>query len=960
MKVKRALSLVLTLLMAFSLFAGISPAAQANDVIGDLLDRYFFQKDYLDQLFNESNLVKQGTCGINEGANVWYQIYEITAADLSGSQFFQTLAQYTDDGYLALDPSDQYYGVKIFGNGQMENYKRMGYSAPWCDHVTLDLGPYKNSPIEVDMDKKLILGYVAGAGDHKVLSNGTMTTVNYKTGVTNVGQFAFFGQDMLSAVYLGDSVQRIEDRAFESTEMLAAINMPSALEYLGKRAFYGCDKLTYWRAGSCLKLTEIGERAFYGNSLLASVQFPANLKVIGKMAFAWCRILGDENFVLPSGLTTIGDGAFMFDTHMGRINEINIPIHVQTIGNYAFLCCFGIGKGENDGLSFTPDGTAPLSIGQYAFAGCRELKNLKLDNRVTNIHAGAFAACERLENVVFGADQNAKQPTIDSFAFTSMQSAAVSALELVSGFMSESGDEASEFVPTLNYDDEEMAAFTDLTAMTPLRDAAFQGSPAGVQASKVVAATKDTRSFPADCIVHYPSVDPANAAWKKVLDPGATTWQGYQTVGDWTDHFHKYAPEVTKEATHTQDGVITYTCSVCQNSYTEIVPKGHDYQVAGRTEPTCTTDGAILYECKRSGCSNKYYEEPISALGHENLVTVDPTCTEEGHRTGYCSRCGEFINETIPAKGHNTEAMIVLVQPTCQADGYAYGRCKDCMQWIPQSDPIVLPASGTEHVWDAGKVTTQPTCGDEGVRTFTCTICGETKTEAIPATGNHTWNSGVVSKAPTATEPGVRTYTCTVCGDTRTEVIPATGGDDPTPPPKTTFVDVPSTAYYAAAVDWAVENDITKGTDATHFSPTADCTRAQMVTFLWRALGSEAPKSSYNPFSDVRPGAYYYDAVLWAVENNITSGTSKTTFSPNDKVTRAQTVTFLWRMEGEPNANSRNPFTDVKTTDYYYKAVLWAVENGITNGMDATHFGPKNNCTRAQIVTFLWRDLDHI
>ena len=961
MKVKRALSLVLTLLMAFSLFAGISPAAQANDVIGDLLDRYFFQKDYLDQLFNESNLVKQGTCGINEGANVWYQIYEITAADLSGSQFFQTLAQYTDDGYLALDPSDQYYGVKIFGNGQMENYKRMGYSAPWCDHVTLDLGPYKNSPIEVDMDKKLILGYVAGAGDHKVLSNGTMTTVNYKTGVTNVGQFAFFGQDMLSAVYLGDSVQRIEDRAFESTEMLAAINMPSALEYLGKRAFYGCDKLTYWRAGSCLKLTEIGERAFYGNSLLASVQFPANLKVIGKMAFAWCRILGDENFVLPSGLTTIGDGAFMFDTHMGRINEINIPIHVQTIGNYAFLCCFGIGKGENDGLSFTPGGTAPLSIGQYAFAGCRELKNLKLDNRVKNIHAGAFAACERLENVVFGADQNAKQPTIDSFAFTSMQSGAVSALELVSGFMSESGDEASEFVPTLNYDDEEMAAFTDLTAMTPLRDAAFQNLPANT----ISAATSTAQhSFPVDCVVHYPDATynpSANTSWKNSLDAGATTWKGYQTKGDWAGHFHNYELTDTKAATHTQDGYNLYTCSVCKDSYTETIQRGHDYQEYSRKDATCTEDGDIVYHCERDGCSEPYKREIIPATGHDpNTVVVvrEPTCTETGLRAGYCSRCGQTINETIPAKGHNT-AMMTVVQPTCGQDGYAYGYCVDCHETISKDDPVVLPASSDSHVWDSGKVTTQPTCGDEGVRTYTCTVCGETKTEAISATGNHTWNSGVVTKAPTATEPGVRTYTCTVCGDTKTEVIPATG-DDPTPPPKTTFVDVPSTAYYAAAVDWAVANDITKGTDATHFSPTADCTRAQMVTFLWRALGSEAPKSSYNPFSDVRPGAYYYDAVLWAVENNITSGTSKTTFSPNDKVTRAQTVTFLWRMEGEPNASSRNPFVDVKTTDYYYKAVLWAVENGITNGMDATHFGPKNNCTRAQIVTFLWRDLDHI
>ena len=171
------------------------------------------------------------------------------------------------------------------------------------------------------------------------------------------------------------------------------------------------------------------------------------------------------------------------------------------------------------------------------------------------------------------------------------------------------------------------------------------------------------------------------------------------------------------------------------------------------------------------------------------------------------------------------------------------------------------------------------------------------------------------------------------------------------------FVDVPDSAYYADAVDWAVRNGVTDGTDATHFSPKADCTRAQIVTFLWRALNKPEPKSNYNPFVDVQPGAYYYEAVLWAIGEGITDGTDATHFSPKDSCTRAHAVTFLWRMENKPGSSITNTgFVDVPAGAYYADAVRWAVANEITNGTDATHFSPKVTCSRAQIVTFLYRD----
>lgn len=197
---------------------------------------------------------------------------------------------------------------------------------------------------------------------------------------------------------------------------------------------------------------------------------------------------------------------------------------------------------------------------------------------------------------------------------------------------------------------------------------------------------------------------------------------------------------------------------------------------------------------------------------------------------------------------------------------------------------------------------------------------------------------------------------------TAAEEIPVVPGNPiaPTPTvpvPENPFVDVPDGSYYQDAVIWASEEGITAGTSNTAFSPDATCTRAQAVTFLWRAAGSPAPASVEMPFADVPSGAYYNDAVLWAVENGITAGTSDTTFSPDATCTRAQIVTFLWRAQNAPIVSAKNPFADVAEDAYYCQAVLWAVKEAVTTGTAVDTFSPDAPCTRAQIVTFLYRAL---
>ena len=299
---------------------------------------------------------------------------------------------------------------------------------------------------------------------------------------------------------------------------------------------------------------------------------------------------------------------------------------------------------------------------------------------------------------------------------------------------------------------------------------------------------------------------------------------------------------------------------------------------------------------------------------------------------------GRVTTRTLAGEG--AEVRMAMNAAPSLPDVYCW-RTAETDAYTASTTPYTFSSAHTYAEFVTGHILTKTeakaaSCTEGGNCAYwTCTVCGkyfsdeagtaeiEKDSWVIPATG-HTFSGS----------------TCTVCGYT-----------------KVIFVDVSTNAYYYDAVQWAVNHGITNGTSETTFSPNDPCTRAQVVTFLWRSAGCPAPKSSEMPFKDVSKGSYYETAVLWAVENGFTNGTSATTFSPDEDCTRAQIVTFLWRSQGMPDAGSTNPFTDVTSGEYYYNAVLWAVENGITNGTSATTFSPNENCTRAQIVTFLYRCL---
>ena len=227
--------------------------------------------------------------------------------------------------------------------------------------------------------------------------------------------------------------------------------------------------------------------------------------------------------------------------------------------------------------------------------------------------------------------------------------------------------------------------------------------------------------------------------------------------------------------------------------------------------------------------------------------------------------------------------------------------------------------------------TVPATCVEMGYRVYICSGCGRSRTETLPVDPEaHAWDGTV----------------CTLCGDTRL----------------TSFDDVIEGSFYEAPVAWAVEQGITNGYgSADTFAPDVTCNRGQVVTFLWRAAGEPEPTSSVNPFTDIKESDYFYKAVLWAVEEGITAGYgSDTIFNPNGSCTRGQVATFLWRYFDQPQPEStENPFTDVKSSEFYYTAVLWAAENGITAGYgNAYTFAPNMACNRGQVVTFLYRAMN--
>ena len=497
---------------------------------------------------------------------------------------------------------------------------------------------------------------------------------------------------------------------------------------------------------------------------------------IGVSAFRNCTSLA--SIVIPNSVTSIGSSAFSDCTSLA---SIAIPDSVTSIDFCAFQGCTSLVSID------IPNSVT--SIGYYAFSGCTSLASINIPNSVTSINWCAFSGCTSLASI----DIPNSVTSIGDYAFNHCTS-------LVSVDIPNSvtriGDGAFLCCTSL-------VSIDIPNSVTRIGDRAFVGCTSLAD----VYYAGDAAQW--NAIKIEPSNEPLT---------GATIHYG-------VEHTHSYTAAVTAP-TCTEQGYTTYTCS-CGDSYKSDYKDalGHDYK-----NGLCTRCGA-----KDPGAT------PPHTHDYKAVVTK-PTCTQAGYTTYTCS-CGDsYKSDYKDALGHD----------------YKNGACTRCGAKDPSA-----------HTHDYKAVVIKPTCTERGYTTYTCSVCGDSYKGSYVDPLGHDYKNG----------------TCTRCGV-----------KDPNYKPQANFTDVAAGSYCYDAVQWAVANGITNGTDTTHFSPNATCTRGQVVTFMYRAEGEPAVSGS-NGFVDVAAGSYCYNAVQWAVANGITKGTDTTHFSPSATCTRGQVVTFLYRAQ---------------------------------------------------------------
>lgn len=942
---KRVLSLLLCFVLAAGLLSVCAPPAQAG-TIADAFEMFIKQPGQIKKLFGRE--VAHGDCGpTGDEASVHYKIYEVTNPTVvQDNPFLQQIWQIHDYREDA-----QYYGVYIFGDGKMADYAATGQKAPWMGNVTVteynDKGEKLGTTVVENLGEEyLALAYIADGTDEEWDGR----TERY-SGVTNVGAYAFKDCRYLTCMFLNDDITTISERAFYKDEYLSAINMPRKLELIDKYAFYGCDTLTFVRARNCSRLRRIEDHAFYSCTMLAELRLPEGLTYIGPWAFAWDRILGQEDTTLglPSSLQTISTGAFAFVNHH---KNLNIPANVTSIGDFAFMCDYYMNN-----LTFSP-GDKKLTIGKAAFFGDNHMKTVDLSNRVAQIDRCAFAGCEMLEEAYFGD----KIDTIEGRAFTSLDNAMKIAVEgVLNGILrpddtEQNADQAGDISTALNM----------IAKVTKLKRAVFKNDPA----KSIYGAADSNRSLPDDCVVYYPQ---GSYTWLAELkDDG--TWQGYKT-GFWHgDHIAAFTDTVVAP-TCTEQGYTHHVCTVKGCTYapvddTYVAATDHTWVKTQTNPPTCTEQGTAFYKCSACGATRT---EKIAALGHDlSRCDLRPaaTCTQPGRAVGTCARCGVQIDEVIPAKGHDYSYAETSVAPTCTEPGHYKGTCPTCGKDYDD----VVPALG--HDWGEWVTSIEPTVSTVGYRYHVCNRdgCGYREGEDIPKLHTHTWDAGVVTQKPTAAEPGVRTYTCTVCGQTRTEAIPATGVPETCNGgpacPGYAFRDMPAPSIWShAGLDYCIDHGYIAGTSATTVTPDGECTRAMIVSILYRVQGEPAKVNGYElkklaaPFDDVERGCWYTDAIWWAKLTGVVSGMSPSTFAPDAPITRAQLAVILYNYTQQfapgslTETGSLTGFPDAGSVPSWARtAMAWAVGNGLISGVGengVSYLRPEGCATRAQVATIL-------
>ena len=959
--------------------------------------------------------------------------------------------------------------LTISGTGEMYDYSSAD-PAPWsaknsdiCE-ITVGDGVTSIGDNSFHSCKELsmvtFMGGLTRIGSGAFAGCEALRDFDFPYSLETIGANAFSNCNNLIDVTIPDSVQSIGSQAFSCCEGLQSVYLPQMLTIIPDGIFTDCKQLSSVDIPDTV--TEIGANAFLRCTAFILEKLPAGIKSIGAAAFEDCGRI--EELVLPETLEHIGEAAFN-GTAIDKANFAGTPERWTAIGGNAcciaqdkidFLehtCDFGgswqydtqkhwkqcscnktqnegahTGTGKTcdvcgavlsaaldsgsigDGLSWSLSRSGALTISGSGkmpdFSSVAnaapwdkqkdKIQSVVIESGVQSISGGAFSGCTALEKVgisdtVAQIDLNAFdgctalaefEVAADNKAFSSVGGVLFSAdKELLRCPVGKSADYTvpSGTVAIAGGAFKDCAKLESLVipdSVTAIGKSAFENCAALKRITLPKSITKlETLTF-SGC-----------AALAEIALPDSVKTLGEKVFsGCAALKSVKIPAEVTVIPTEAFFGCSSLESITIPKNVSHINERAFDGCTALKKVDYLGSDtdwSQVTKETGNNALDNA--EKSFTRTDHEHKYTdtvIPPTCTERGCTVHLCA-CGDKREDSYtPPLGHS----------------YKGGICVRC--------GILDPNKDTQHKHDFIPIVTKPTCLTEGFTTYTCS-CGECYTkDYVSAVGHKTqlqnakaagcltggytgdevctvcgkvFKQGSVIfalghdpqparvKAPTCTESG---YTgdliCMRCGDMTQigKTVAATGHKffggvcsvcgtkGAEAVPE--FDDVKPGAFYFDAVQWAVGNGITNGTGKNTFSPNDVCSRYQIVMFLWRAAGQPEAKAAVS-FADVKPGDIFYEAVQWAVERGITKGTSSTSFSPFAPCTRGQIVTFLYRSAGSPKVSGACNFSDVSSGSFCHDAVIWASSEGITNGTSAGRFSPNEGCTRAQVVTFLYR-----
>lgn len=934
--------------------------------------------------------------------------------------------------------------LTISGTGDMYNYSE-DYLAPWNEHC-------------LEITNVTISDGVTSIGSY-AFCYCSVKSITLPFGLKHIGSSAFFNCPNIQQINIPDSVEYIDPYAFSCCKGLHTVQLPASLTLISEELFAECDNLRNLSIPG--SVTEIGANAFSKCTAFSLTGLPDGIKSIGAAAFENCGSI--ENLELPKTLESIGEAAFggtiidkaSFDGTLEKWvaiggdgcgiarDKIDFLEHICNFSDWEYdehkhwqscscnktqnegehtgdgdtctvcgtVLSEALGSGSiNGGLSWSLSRSGALtisgsgkmsdfssvanaapwdkqkdkiqsaviesgvqSISGGAFSGCTALEKVSISDTVAQIDLNAFDGCTALAafevaadnkafssdgGVLFSADKKLLRCPVGKSADYAVPSGTVA---IAGGAFKDCAKLESLVIPD---------------SVTAIGESAFENCAALKRITLPKSITKLEALTFSGCA----------ALAEIALSDGVKTLGEKVFSGCAALKSVRVPAEVTVIPAEAFFGCVSLESITIPKSVSHINERAFDGCTALKKVDYLGSDtdwSQVTKETGNNALDNA--EKSFTRTDHEHKYTdtvIPPTCTERGctvhlcscgdkredsytpplghsYKGGICVRCGILDpNKDIP---HKHDFIPIVTKPTCMTEGFTTYTCSCGECYTKDYVSAVGHKTQLQNAKAVGCLTGGYT-GDE-----VCTVCGKVfkQGSVIFALGHDPQPARV--KAPTCTESG---YTgdliCMRCGDMTQigktvaaaghkffgGVCSVCGTKGAEAAPE--FDDVKPGAFYFDAVQWAVKNGITNGTGKSTFSPNTVCSRYQIVMFLWRAAGQPEAKAAVS-FADVKPGDIFYEAVQWAVERGITKGTSSTSFSPFAPCTRGQIVTFLYRSAGSPKVSGACNFSDVSSGSFCHDAVIWASSEGITKGTRAGRFSPNEGCTRAQVVTFLYR-----